>query len=269
MNILRKATFIVAGLAVVFAFTSMPLYGTDAAAKDKGQLREVVFIHHKLPFDMDYGKPENPGKPDKPDKPGGPKDPPPVTCTETVDDSINDWGATGWHMTNAGLTYNINYGTVPRSIADADFQNAIADSTNTWSQADNGLSWTYGGSTTIRRSSYDGTNLIAFGNAMGGIAVTRTWYWTGTGEIAESDIIFGKGFDWSITDWTGEDCAGVPGAYDVQNIATHEFGHQVGLVDLYDSSQKDLTMYGYGDMAELKKDSLGTGDVTGARALAP
>jgi hypothetical protein len=55
----------------------------------------------------------------------------------------------------------------------------------------------------------------------------------------------------------------------VQNIATHEFGHWVGLDDLYATTDKDLTMYGYGETKELKKDSLGLGDITGATTVNP
>jgi len=55
----------------------------------------------------------------------------------------------------------------------------------------------------------------------------------------------------------------------VQDIATHEFGHWVGLDDLYLSLDRDLTMYGYGAGGELKKRTLGTGDITGVRAVAP
>jgi len=55
----------------------------------------------------------------------------------------------------------------------------------------------------------------------------------------------------------------------VQDIATHEFGHWVGLDDLYSDADKDLTMYGFGAGGELKKRTLGTGDADGANAVAP
>ena len=65
------------------------------------------------------------------------------------------------------------------------------------------------------------------------------------------------------------ECQSSPQAYDVQNIATHEFGHWVGLEDLYDEADGDLTMYGFSAGGEIKKRSLGTGDITGKNELAP
>ena len=44
-------------------------------------------------------------------------------------------------------------------------------------------------------------------------------------------------------------------------------GHIFGLDDLYDSGDQDLTMYGYGDRGELKKDTLGDGDTLGMREM--
>lgn len=255
MKLTQKIVISLLTVAVVFFFSS-GVSAPSVTAKDKGELKEVVFIHNKLPDGLDFGRPPKPGKPV-------------ASCLVTTNDNINDWGATGWHMTTDGLTYKINLGTLPSSLNSAAFQNAIVASTSAWKQADAGLKWNYGGTTNIKKATYDGTNLVAFGSARGAIAITTTWYWTGTGEIAESDMILSSGLAWSITNPSAGDCGGVANTYDVQNIATHEFGHQVGLNDLYSSVDKDLTMYGYGTMKELKKDSLGTGDTTGARAVAP
>lgn len=251
MKIFKKTTFVFLCFALVFFFSGLPLT-TSQAASDKGVLKEVVFVFRPAPDD--FGKPYH-GKPVAP-------------CTVTTNDRVNDWGETGWHMPTDGLTYKINYNTVPGNISASAFQGAARASASTWTQADSSQKWTDGGSTSAKSAKYDGVNLVAFGGASGGIAVTRTWYWTGTGEVAESDMIFASNLAWSITN-PGADCGGVAGTYDVQNIGTHEFGHQVGLLDLYSSVDKDLTMYGYGFIKELKKSSLGTGDISGARAVAP
>jgi len=84
----------------------------------------------------------------------------------------------------------------------------------------------------------------------------------------EVDTVFNKRHPWAIFPGSPE-CHDTPHAYDLQNIATHEFGHWVGLDDLYDDSDKDLTMYGFSAGGEVKKRSLGTGDITGRNELEP
>jgi len=56
---------------------------------------------------------------------------------------------------------------------------------------------------------------------------------------------------------------------DVQNIGTHEVGHGLGLADLYDSEDSEMTMYGSAGLGETKKRILEGGDIAGVRALYP
>ena len=101
--------------------------------------------------------------------------------------------------------------------------------------------------------------------------VALTYIWTdNNGRLAGADTIFNKRYSWSYTNYTGKnDCGGLKSGFDIKNIATHEFGHWMGLGDLYNASSKDLTMYGYASRGELKKDTLGLGDINGVRAVWP
>lgn len=108
----------------------------------------------------------------------------------------------------------------------------------------------------------DYKNSITFGNypTEGVIAVTTVWYNIITNEIVEFDMMFD-------TDWIWGDATLDPTVMDLQNIATHEFGHAFGLGDVYSSSCTEVTMYGYSDYGETKKRTLELPDITGLQAL--
>lgn len=238
--------FLLGGLLVLL-FSGV--LGTGSVSAKNDTLRLKVFVHEP-----------NPGRPILP-----------TTCTNTINDRVNAWLWAGWNMPTAGLTYKINFVTKPANLTDIQISNAVASSFGTWSAADNKQIFSPGGSTLARGAKFDGTNAILFKKiTKSALAITYVWYYQSNGQLVEADTIFNQSYQWSYTAYTGKnDCGGVPGTYDVQNIGTHEFGHWVGLDDLYSSADKDLTMYGYGDTQELKADTLGLGDITGVNSIAP
>jgi len=108
----------------------------------------------------------------------------------------------------------------------------------------------------------DYKNAIDFGNysTIGVIAVTTVWYNPATKAIVEFDVMFD-------TDWTWGDATSDVTKMDLQNIATHELGHGVGLADVYDTVCQEVTMYGYSNYGETQKKTLETPDITGLRKL--
>jgi Matrixin len=111
----------------------------------------------------------------------------------------------------------------------------------------------------------DGKNSILFGNygTTGVIAVTRTWYNRATKTAVESDILFDNDFAWG--DATGAD----PNVMDIQNIATHEIGHTLGLSDVYTNSCTAVTMFGYSSDGEISKRTLETPDINALLKIYP
>ena len=114
----------------------------------------------------------------------------------------------------------------------------------------------------------DGRNELLFGDYPqdGVIAVAIVWgHFTGPPsmrEIIEFDILFD--IDWTWGDATIDPEVEV---MDLQNIATHELGHGVGLGDLYDTVCIDETMYGYSNYGDTKKRDLNAGDIIGIQKL--
>jgi hypothetical protein len=215
-------------------------------AVDKDQVKLKVFIHYPKP-----------GKP-------GPK---PGVCDPTTNDQVTTYGLTPWKQSGT-VTYHVNVGSIPGSVQNA--QTAISNSYAVWeSKASGKVHFVQGAPTSIKTYKYDGVNIVAWGRApSGAIAVTYTWYNPATGQVVEQDIILSASLPWSYTQASNPDAAcGDLYSYDVQNILTHEVGHVFGLDDLYDTADQDLTMYGYGAKGELKKDTLGRGDLLGMADL--
>ena len=112
----------------------------------------------------------------------------------------------------------------------------------------------------------DGRNELLFGNYPqdGVIAVAIVWgYFTGPPgqrKIIEFDVLFDMDFTWG-------DATADSSVMDLQNIATHEIGHGVGLGDLYDTVCAEETMYGYSTEGETKKQTLESGDISGIQSL--
>jgi hypothetical protein len=118
------------------------------------------------------------------------------------------------------------------------------------------------GTTTKGFNSGDRVNRVTWGDLDSGIiAMNAFWYNPAMKVIVESDVVFSTDYPWSASE---EDCP--TGAMDLKSIATHEFGHN-GLNDLYMPPSVELTMYGYGDFGETHARTLGTGDISGIKAL--
>jgi hypothetical protein len=84
------------------------------------------------------------------------------------------------------------------------------------------------------------------------IAITNIWgYFSGpkaNKRIIEYDILFNEYYSWG-------DASLNPALMDLQNIATHEIGHGIGLADLYNTCTQE-TMYGYSREGELRRELL-------------
>ncbi|MGH2608964.1 MAG: hypothetical protein ACRDHF_07710 [Tepidiformaceae bacterium] len=192
------------------------------------------------------------------------------TCTPTSNDVINTYELAGWRLPNDGITWVLNPSRVPATVDLATAIGALEAAFATWTDADPHKQFFFGGYTTVTRPRLDFVNAVLWGKvSAGAIAVTYIRYYTATGIVADVDTVFNSRYPWAVFDTSSGECQSSSDAYDVQDIAIHEFGHWLGLDDLYSISAKDLTMYGYGAGGELKKRTLGVGDDSGANAVAP
>jgi len=253
---IKKFGSLICLIIVVSVF--IPVISIAFARKpDRGPLEKIVYIHYK----KGYGKP--PGTPGVgPDKDDGDEDEGyykllGAKWKETPVDYVID------PDNQDGLTEEFIVSTITASVNEWDehtsidlFGSYIVDDDSSWDD-----------------DAPDGRNELVFGDYPqdGVIAVCIVWGYfrgaSGKGVIVEFDIMFDTDYTWGDAGETSETTLGDTDVMDLQNIATHELGHGVGLADLYDDAASEETMYGYSTWGETKKRTLYFGDQAGIQEL--
>lgn len=180
-------------------------------------------------------------------------------------DSYNVYDYSGIHWrTGMTVTYSINTKGAPAGAF-----SAVKKAFETWDTAV--TVELFNGNVAVASSKlagnkYDGKNVISWGHLRPGIiAQTTIWYNPTAKEIVEVGIVFNSLYRWGIDPNPG-DSVKING-FDVQNIATHEAGHTLMLLDLYAPETNQLTMYGYGDYGQTYAQTLGAGDLSGVQFI--
>lgn len=137
---------------------------------------------------------------------------------------------------------------------------AVQTATATWNAAGAYFSFAYTGTTSATTAAYDGVNEIFWQNLgnVSTIAQTSIWYTGST--ILEFDMEFNDYYTFSTATTPPSD------QYDVQTIALHEFGHSLGLADLYGTGDSAKVMYGYGSPGTTKR-TLNADDIAGIQSI--
>ena len=229
------------------------LGGSAAAATPQNDIVKIVFVHYRDVPAVSGQAARTAACPD------------PATCTD------NRWKGNYWPGGN--VTYTLD--TTGSGASGA--ATAIGLAFAAWTAPTGGGLHVTKVSGSALCSSAGGSmneeNQVCFRNLGSGgtIAVTYIWAYRSNKQIVEADTIFNTFYGWDYTNpgscSTYDSCntfGGVSGKMDIRNIATHEFGHFLALFsDMYTARDAQMTMYGYGDYAELQKDSLAKGDCLG------
>jgi hypothetical protein len=160
-----------------------------------------------------------------------------------------------------GQSARLTTSTVPSNLSQSGVLSALNASFSAWTGTPR---ITVQGNGTVTRYTANHIYNLLWGHTGGSsIAVTYTWRWS-DGSI-ESDTVFNTGLPWALISATADGCNEGVAAYDVANIATHEFGHTYGLG--HANSDRFETMYPYGYTGETLKRSPADGDRAGINAV--
>jgi len=161
------------------------------------------------------------------------------------------------------VNYVINP-TNSQDLSESFVTNAIFASAETWDAAtskelfNNG----YGIDSSATWGIADYKNAYVFGTYSDNnvIAVTNIWYTRRDRQIVDYDVLFNTYYNWG-------DATLNPLLMDLQNIATHETGHGIGLADIYTTSCSAVTMFGYSGYGDISKRTLEKADITGLQKM--
>lgn len=171
-----------------------------------------------------------------------------------------------WSTEDLPIRFAINHRTLPKYMSPWLTTRSIREAHQVWgltnTKCDNKDSidfrFNYVGSARAHVG-YDKVSITEFGRLGRAVAMSYVWY-SGT-RIREVDLKMNKSYMW----------ANRPDAltrYNVKNVAVHEIGHALGLDDL-SNPHGSLTMFGVIGKGELRKTTLGKGDVKGAELTQP
>lgn len=172
------------------------------------------------------------------------------------------WGPLGWTWPASQIPEVLRANSAGTSDTQGEF-GAIRQGALAWNNVQNCSFWfNSGGTNSLTAPVRDGVNEIVW-KPNAGSFVAATYIWYSGSNMLETDLVFNDNYLWSATQVCPSN------AMDVWDVAAHELGHSVGLIDLYSSGCSDQTMYGYVSYGETKKRDLADQDILGAQTLYP
>jgi len=170
-----------------------------------------------------------------------------------------------WHEADLPVTFAVNRASIPDYMSPWLTTRSLREAHHVWAETNSkcnekdaiDFSFNFIGYTNAHIG-YDQTNSIDFGPLDHPVAISYVWYTDQ--RIREVDMRLNTKYMWTNR-------AGAK-RYNVKNVAAHEIGHHLGLDDL-NNQHGSLTMYGLIAKGEMRKTTLGRGDVRGAQVLTP
>jgi hypothetical protein len=176
-----------------------------------------------------------------------------VDCT----DINTQTGYSAPFATTGTVAFHANTSTFPSGAGNV--ASALSAAASTWDGQINGPHrLTVQSDGTATGPSQDGVSELGWVRIVPKNVLAATWTWVDqNNRITEADLFFNTSWTWNVF-------SGCPttatGKFDIQDIATHEMGHALGLSH-YSDTDAQATMYPSAPSDELRKRTLTQGDI--------
>ncbi len=183
-----------------------------------------------------------------------------VAFTVLLSDAAGAYSVLGRTWPQSFMPYYLNPANLDRPVSA--IEPAIRIGADAWRlQSGASFQFAFAGLTAQTTNTNDGINLVMFRNASSGSALATTYSWFSSTRIIDADIVF---WDAGYQFVTGT--SGCSGSFFIEDVATHEFGHALGLGH---STVVAATMYPSISTCSQLSRALDADDIAAIRALYP
>jgi hypothetical protein len=166
----------------------------------------------------------------------------------------------GYSWAQSPVPYYINPANM--DLPTAAIEPAIRAGADAWKlQSGASFSFAFAGYSSQTTNTNDGINLIMFRNVSMGSAIATTYTWFSGTRLIDADMVF---WDAGFQFFTGT--SGCSNGFYIEDVATHEFGHALGLGH---STVTSATMYPSISYCSQQSRSLDADDIAAVLALYP
>jgi Matrixin len=178
----------------------------------------------------------------------------------TLSTSLSAYSLLGYTWAQPVVPYYINPANL--DLPTSAIEPAIRAGADAWRlQSGASFAFAFAGYSAQTTNTNDGINLIMFRNAASGSAIATTYTWFSGTRMIEADMVF---WDGGFQFFTGS--SGCSNGFYIEDVATHEFGHALGLGH---STVGSATMYPSISTCSQQSRSLDPDDIAAVLSLYP